>query len=186
MDAQQRMSMNDASLAAAGSAAVGAAAPLHAARYQHWSPEKQTGTFQVDESEHREVFDMACPASKCISDTKRTGTGNAPGPKQSGLSAAGIGAVEVDAQGSFAVRLPAPLGPLPVTKVVTSNASDAGTPAGTFEELVFFAPGVPNGALLLTVPLAGDWRSQSGEKVVKLGDGAEAGTLTARWRFSAR
>jgi hypothetical protein len=155
-------------------------------RYQRWHPEKQSGSYRVDESEHLEVADLGCPASKCISDATRTGTGSAPAPEQPGAPAEGIALVEFDAEGgSLALRLPAPLAPLPVTKVVTSNAS-AGSRAGTFEEEVFFAPGVPNEALRLVVPLAGDWRSQSGEKVVKLGQGAEAGTLTARWRFTAR
>lgn len=157
------------------------------ARYQRWHPEKQSGSYQVDESEHLEVSDAGCPASKCTSDAARTGNGSAPAPKQPGAPAAGIALVEFDAHGgSLALRLPAPLAPLPVTRVVTSNASDARSPAGTFQEEVFFAPGVPNEALRLVVPLAGDWRSQSGEKVVKLGEGTEAGTLTARWRFTAR
>jgi hypothetical protein len=156
------------------------------ARYQRWHPERQRGSYQVDESEHVEVVDLGCPASKCISDVTRTGRGSAPEPTLPGVPPAGIAAAELDlAGGSLALRLPAPLARLPVTKLVTSNAS-SGSPAGTFSEDVFFAPDVPNEALRIVVPLAGDWRSQSGENLVKLGKGAEAGTLTARWRFSAR
>jgi hypothetical protein len=156
-------------------------------RYRRWHPEKQSGRYQVDENEHLEVVDLGCPGSKCISDATRTGKGSAPAPKQPGVPAAGIALVELDAQGgSLALRLPAPLAPLPVTKLVTSNASGAGAPAGPSSEEVFFAPDVPNEALRVVVPLEGDWRSQSGEKVVKLGRDAEAGTLTARWRFTAR
>jgi hypothetical protein len=185
----EMMKLNDPSLAEAGRAGAAAGAGLvpSAARYQHWTAQKQSGSFQVDETEHREVADMSCPASRCLSEATRTGKGSAPGAKAAGVPAAGIGAAEVDAQGAtLALRLPVPLGPLPVTKVVTSNASGAGSPAGTFEEQLYFAPDVANEAVRLVVPLAGDWRSQSGEKVVKLGAGSEAGTLTARWRFSAR
>jgi hypothetical protein len=157
------------------------------ARYQRWQPETQSGSYQVDESEHLEVVDLGCPASKCISDATRTGKGSAPAAKQPGVPPAGIALVELDAQGrSLALRLPAPLAPLPVTNVTTSNASPPRAPAGSFQEEVFFAPGVPNEALRLVVPLAGDWRSQSGETLLKLGQGTEAGTLIARWRFTVR
>jgi hypothetical protein len=150
------------------------------ARYQRWQPQRQSGGYRVDESEHVDVNGVG-------SETRRTGKGDAPDPKQPGVPAAGIALVEVDALGaSLALRLPAPLAPLPVAKVVTSKASAAGGPAEAVPEEVPFAPGVPNEALRLVVPLAGDWRSQSGEQVVRVGAGNEAGTLTARWRFSAR
>jgi hypothetical protein len=150
------------------------------ARYQRWQPQRQSGVYRVDESERALVNGVR-------SETRRTGKGDAPAPKQPGAPAAGIALVEVDALGSsLALRLPAPLAPLPVLEVVTTNASSAGAPAEAVPEELPFAPGVPNEALRLVVPLAGAWRSQSGEQVVRVGAGNEAGTLTARWRFSAR
>jgi len=159
-------------------------------RYQHWYATAQQGTYEFKGTEHHDFVDMECPASRCKTDHVVTGKGSVPPPSAPGMPAAGIAAVEVDLGGSsLVISLPVPLEDLPIIRTVTANvpAGRRGSPAGTFKETSPFAEGYKGVELRFTVPLKGNWRSQSGEKVVKVKGGlpGETGTLTMRWRFVA-
>jgi hypothetical protein len=164
-------------------------------RYQRWQSRQQTGRYVIDESWHVVHGDPMCmslPRSRCTHDMTRKGAGDwAP--------LTGAGAVEVDAQAAtLTVLLPPPSGLLDFVETHTTDE-----PAGTHSmptprepreaQMALRASNDPQQAApLLTIPLKGSWRSQSGELVLPMGAGAwhgasgEGGKLVVRWRFTAQ
>jgi hypothetical protein len=107
----------------------------------------------------------------------------------------GVSAVEMDgSKNTLTVALPVPMFPLRYTETITTDepegTHDTPTPTGPHQKLLRFRvdeAGAVTHAKPLTVSLKGDWRSQTGERVVPLtGEFGDGGTLTIRWRFSAQ
>lgn len=166
-------------------------------RYQTWRATAQKGSYAIDESEHIVHSDPICmslPGARCTRDELRRGAGAlpaVPGAAKDPHAAAGFAAVEVDAEkNTLTLVLPAPLSALPYTETITTDepegTHETPTPKGPQARQQMFRVG-PDGkgtAEPITVALAGGWRSQSGERVVKIaGAAGEGGTLTVRWRF---
>jgi hypothetical protein len=169
-------------------------------RYQAWHATAQKGTYSIDETAHLSTSDPIChdrPGQRCTRDEVRKGSGAVVLPaeaKKGSRPAPGLGAVEVDvAAGTLTVRLPVPW-MLPYTETITTDEPkgmhDTPTPVGPQQKLLSFRVNAEGGAMNekpFTVPLKGNWRSQSGEQVVMLkGAFGEAGKLTVRWRFDAK
>ena len=157
------------------------------ARYQLWTAASQTGTYSIEETHKDVVADPACGASlHCTTDTSAQGAGNVPLPPGARAGASGSPAAafaEVDAEGkTLTLTLPVPLSTLPYTKTVKSNAP--GTRSGTFPAQVRCPP---RDLKPLRVALKGGGRSESGTEEIKIaGAGADGGTLTVRWTFTAK
>jgi hypothetical protein len=149
-----------------------------AATYQTWRPTLQKGTYTIDETAHIVNADPICPSLHCTRDETRKGSGEVslpPGAKPE--AAAGVSAVEVDSTGkTLTVVLPVPLFPLSYTETIKTNSPDQ--KSGTSQELL----GFPKDVKPITAALNGDGRDQSGTETIKAGEG----TLTVRWKFTAR
>ncbi len=174
-----------------------------AARYQAWRATAQRGTYAIDESVHVSIPDPICagkPRHRCTRSEVRKGAGAIPVPPEAHSkgnrgAAAGLGAVEVDAERStITIGLPNALGLLPYTETIVTDepagTHDRPTPAGPQARQLLFRVSASGSGMMeqpFTVPLKGGWRDQAGERVVKLkGKFGDEGTLTVRWRFAAR
>ncbi len=157
------------------------------ARYQLWSAASQKGTYSIEESRHDVVADPACGASlHCTTDENAKGAGEVPLPPGAKAAASGLpgfSMAEIDAGGkTLAIVLPVPLSPLPYTKTVKSNSPDR--KSGTFQELVRCPP---KDLKPVRVALKGGGRDESGTEEIKIaGAGADGGTLTIRWKLTAK
>ena len=166
-------------------------------RYQTWRATAQQGSYKLAESAHLVLADPICPGARCTRDERREGAGAVPAPPaaKDARGAAGFSGAEVDAEKkTLTLVLPVPLNALPYTETITSDepagTHDTPTPKGPQAKQLAFRTGeggTTGGSQAFTVPLAGGWRSQSGERVVKLaGAAGEGGTLTVRWRFEVK
>ena len=157
------------------------------ARYQLWTAASQKGTYSIEETRHDVVADPACGASlHCTTDENAKGAGEIPlppGAKASASGHPGVSMAEIDAGGKMlAIVLPVPLSPLPYTKTVKSNSPDR--KSGTFQELVRCPP---KDLKPVRVALKGGGRDESGTEEIKIaGAGADGGTLTIRWKLTAK
>jgi len=163
-------------------------------RYQRWQGRTQKASYAVDESWHVVHADPICmslPKARCTHDMVRKGGGEmAPTPTTA--------MVEVDTQRSTMVlQLPVPHGALAYEETHTTDEPEGthsvATPKGAHKGQMPLRITSDNKSVagVVTVPLKGGWRSQSGEQVVALGAGAwhgapgEPGRLVVRWRFAA-
>ena len=157
------------------------------ARYQLWAAASQKGTYSIEETRHDVIADPACGASlHCTTDENAKGAGETPLPPGAKASASGhpsVAMAEIDAGGKMlAIVLPVPLSPLPYTKTVKSNSPDR--KSGTFQELVRCPP---KDLKPVRVALKGGGRDESGTEEIKIaGAGADGGTLTIRWKLTAK
>ena len=149
------------------------------ATYQTWRPTLQKGTYAIEESSHALLADPACPNLHCTRDETRKGGGEVPlPPGAKPEAAAGFSAVEVDSTGkTLTVVLPVPLSLLPYTETVSTNQPDE--KSGTSKQLLRFPP---DDLKPVKVALKGDGRDQSGTENIPVPNG----TLTVRWKFTAR
>lgn len=162
-------------------------------RYQAWRAVSQKGRYAIEGSAHIVHADPGCmslPQGRCTRDTQSKGAGDVPAvPGGRG----GPAAAEVDTQArTLTLQLPVPMGVLPYMDTVNSNepkGTQEVTPGTHSRQLKFVttADGKVSAERPITVPLKGGWRNQSGEQVVQvMGEGADGGTLTIRWRFSVQ
>ena len=166
---------------------VEAASKQGPARYQLWTAASQTGTFSIEESRKDVVADPACGASlQCTTDDTARGAGDVPAPpgtRAGARATPGTAMAEVDAEGkTLTVALPVPLAPLSYTRTVKSNSPDR--KSGTSQALVRCPP---QDLKPVRVALKGGGRDESGTEEIKIGGaGADGGTLTVRWSFTAK
>lgn len=173
------------------------------ARYQAWRATAQRGTYAIDESVNMSIPDPICagkPRHRCTRSEVRKGGGPIPVPPEAYSkgnlgAAAGLGAVEVDAErNTITIGLPNALGLLPYTETIVTDepagTHDKPTPVGPQARQLLYRVSASGSGMMeqpFTVPLKGGWRDQAGERVVKLkGKFGDEGTLTVRWRFAAR
>ena len=160
-----------------------------AARYQTWEPTLQKGTYAIEESAHIVDSDPICvslPGARCTRDETRKGSGEIPlppGAKPDPGAIAGASRVEIDSAGkTITVVLPIPLMALPYTQTVKTD--DPEEKSGTSQGSLRFPSSTPR---TIRVALQGDGRDQSGTEVTKLtGAAGEGGTLTVRWKWTAK
>jgi hypothetical protein len=144
---------------------IAVAANQGPARYQLWTAASQRGTYSIEETRHEVLADPACGAKAAAS-----------GPPSLAMA-------EIDAGGkTVAIVLPVPLSTLPYTKTIKSNSPDR--KSGTFQDLVRCPP---KDLKPVRVALKGGGRDESGTEEIKIaGAGADGGTLTIRWKLTAK
>ncbi|HUR20967.1 MAG TPA: hypothetical protein VMZ90_09190 [Vicinamibacterales bacterium] len=154
---------------------------MKSTRYQLWQITSQSGTYQVDEEHHKQVFETTCTAAKaCKRSDVRKGGGPIPAPP--GVkNGAGFSLLEVDTvDNDMVIVLPMPLAPLTYTQTVTTNIPDE---TGSTQQSV--APLLLGGDLQkITVSIPGGVTSAGTKTIPVKGDGAEGGTLTVNWQFT--
>ena len=166
---------------------IAVAANQGPARYQLWTAASQRGTYSIEESRHDVVADPACGASmQCTTDENAKGAGEVPLPPGAKAAASGppsLAMAEIDAGGkTVAIVLPVPLSMLPYTKTIKSNSPDR--KSGTSQDLVRCPP---KDLKPVRVALKGGGRDESGTEEIKIaGAGADGGTLTIRWKLTAK
>lgn len=160
-----------------------------APRYQLWAATAQKGSYMIDETAHSVLADPICqPTLHCTRNEVRKGSGDLP-PRSATKKDVGLFyAAEVDtAKNTLTITLPVPLLPLPYTETITTNepngARDTPTPKGPRSKQVVFRTTADGNNKPFTVALNGGWRTQSGEKIVRLK--GDSGKLTVRWHFQA-
>jgi len=150
-------------------------------RFQLWRSTSQSGTYSIDETISKQVFEMTCTETKvCKRVVTNKGAGAIPAVP-GGKSVAGASMLEVDSTGrDIVLNLPMPLVPLPVTRTVTTTMIDDDAKGGpTFVSLGSSA-NKP-----ITVAIPGDLKTLSGTKTITIpGNQAEGGTLTVTWQFT--
>ncbi len=158
-----------------------------AARYQLWTAASQSGTYSIEETRHDVVADPGCGASMhCTTDENGKGAGEVPLPPGAKAPASGspsVAMAEVDAEGkTLTIVLPVPLSPLPYSRTVKSSSPEQ--KSGTFQTLVRCPP---KDLKPVRVALKGGGRDESGTEVTKIeGARGEGGTLTVRWKWTAK
>ncbi|HUQ09410.1 MAG TPA: hypothetical protein VM146_03775 [Steroidobacteraceae bacterium] len=178
-DYGNNMQMTDIESARADVAAVNET--MKSKRFQLWQITSQSGTYQVDEEHHRQVFEMTCTAAKtCKRSDVRKGGGPIPTPPGA-KSGAGFSLLEVDTVNKdMVIVLPVPLAPLSYTQTVTTNIPDE---TGSTKQSV--APVLLGGDMQrMTVSIPGGVTSSGTQTIPVKGDGAEGGTLTVNWKFT--
>lgn len=150
-------------------------------RFQLWQMKSQTGSYFIEESHFKQIYEMTCTRAKaCKRDETIKGGGDVPGPAN-GRSSAGSSMFEVDSLNKdLILQLPMPLAPLKVTSTVeTSIPNEKGGVKDGFAKPWTLPLSKP-----ITVRIPGDLRSFTGMQEVKIpGDKAEAGILLVRWTF---
>jgi hypothetical protein len=151
-------------------------------RFQMWQSTSQSGTYSIDETISKQVFEMTCTETKvCKRLMTNKGSGAIPAPP-GGKPLAGASILEVDSTGrDIMVNLPMPMMPLPITKTVTTTMIDDDTKGGPGLAPVWtMAANKP-----ITVAIPADFKSVSGTKTIAVpGNQAEGGTLTVNWQFT--
>jgi hypothetical protein len=148
-------------------------------RYQLWRLTSQNGTYEIDETISRQVFEMTCTRTKVC---KRTVTTRGKGAIQPppGAPVAGTSLLEVDsAKKDMATKMPVPLQPLKVESRVETSIPDDDYKAEQILQMRILGR-----AESLTLAIPGDALQASGTATIKdTGHGAESGTLTVKWTF---
>jgi hypothetical protein len=146
-------------------------------RFQLWRSTSQSGTYSIDETISKQVFEMTCTTTTiCKRVVTNKGGGAIPGGKSAGASM-----IEVDSTGNdMVLQLPMPAAPLPITKTVTTTMIDDDAKGGpTFASLW------PSNSKPITVKIPGDLKTVSGTQTTTIpGDQSESGTLTVNWKFT--
>lgn len=153
------------------------------ARYQNFMPDKQSGTYQIDETAREAYFDAACSLKteqRCAFDTRITGTGDLTDGKDKLYQGGAYG--EYDAKtGSLLFHLPT-FGFAKASKTVTSQSKEVKT--GTTE--VTRSLGFGGLGEEIIEAKCGECRSANGSFTRQLeGDLLRRkGTLTVSWTFT--
>jgi hypothetical protein len=169
-------------------------------RYQSWRAVSERATYSIDEIVNISNADPICaskPRHRCTRREMRKGSGAVPTPQATKGKAAyaGMAALEFDAgKSTLTLSPPAAVAMLPYSETITSDEPEGtyDTPIahGTHARTMMMRVGASGSGYqpeAFTVALKGGHRDQSGEKVVNLkGPLRESGTLTVRWRFTAR
>ncbi|HYJ42191.1 MAG TPA: hypothetical protein VEW08_15465 [Steroidobacteraceae bacterium] len=146
-------------------------------RFQLWRSTSQSGTYSVDETISKQVFEMTCTETKiCKRVVTNKGGGAIPGGKSASASM-----IEVDSTGrDMVLQLPMPAVPLPITRTVTTTMIDDDAKGGpTFASLW------PSNSKPVTVAIPGDLKIVSGTQTTTVpGSQSEGGTLTVNWKFT--
>ena len=156
---------------AEGQAFVKTGAP----RYQLWKLTSQSGTYEVDENNSRQVFEMTCTQTRVCKRTVIT-----RGKGTIGSSVEGASLLEVDnTNKDIEAKMPVPLQPLKVESQVQSNIPD-----DDFKAEQTLPARMLRTAESLTLAIPGNALQASGTQTLKgTGAGAESGTLTVKWTF---
>jgi hypothetical protein len=151
-------------------------------RYQLWKQTSQSGTYSIDETISKQVFEMTCTESKVCKRVVTTKGGGAI-PTPPGAGPGGVSMVEVDSTGrDMMLTLPMPLAPLPITKAVTTTIIDDDTKGGPGVAPLWTMPANKP----ITVAIPAGIKSVSGTKTIAIpGNQSEAGTLTVNWKFTS-
>jgi hypothetical protein len=158
-------------------------------RYQMWTATLQKGTFSIEESAHIVDADPICaslPGARGTRDETRKGGGDIslpPGMKPDPAAVAGPSEIEIDSTGKTTTAvLPVPLIPLPYVQTVKTD--DPEEKSGTSRGSLRFPSVMPR---TIRVALKGAGRDESGTEVMKTqGAAGEGGTLTVRWKWTAK
>lgn len=150
-------------------------------RFQLWRSTSQSGTYSIDETISKQVFEMTCTTTKVC---KRvvTNKGGGPIPAPPGAKSTPVASmIEVDSTGrDMVLSLPMPLAPLPITKSVTTTMIDDDAKGGPAYASLWPMTNKP-----ITVAIPGDLKTVSGTQTITVpGDQSEGGTLTVNWRFT--
>jgi hypothetical protein len=150
-----------------------------APRYQLWKQVSQSGTYEVDETTTRQVFEMTCTRTQvCKRVVTTRGKGAVPPPP--GGSVEGASLLEVDSvKKDMEAKMPVPLQGLKVESKAQSNIPD-----DDYQAEQTLPVRILKGAESLTLAIPGDALQAAGTKTIKgTGAGAESGTLTVKWTF---
>lgn len=149
-----------------------------APRYQLWKLTAQNGTYEVDETASRQVFETTCTRTQVCKRTVTT-RGKGPIPAPAG-PVQGASLLEIDsARKDIEAKMPVPLRPLQVESRVQTNIPD-----DDYQAEQALPVRLLKGAESLTLMIPGDALQASGTQTVKgTGEGAESGTLTVKWTF---
>ena len=150
-----------------------------APRYQLWRLTSQSGSYEIDETITRQVFEMTCTRTKVCKRTVITRGKGAIQPPP-GARVEGTSLLEVDsARKDIATKLPVPMHPLKVESKVETSIPDDDYKA---EQILQMR--VLGRAESLTLAIPGNALQASGTATIKdTGHGAESGTLTVKWTF---
>ncbi len=146
------------------------------------SQTSQSGTYSIDETISKQVFEMTCTETKvCKRVVTNKGGGAIPAPPGT-KPWRGASMVEVDSTGrDMMLTLPMPLAPLPITKAVTTTIIDDDAKGGPGVAPLWTMPANKP----ITVAIPANIKSVSGTKTIAIpGSQAEAGTLTVNWKFT--
>ena len=150
-----------------------------APRYQLWKLVAQSGTYEVDETTTRQVFEMTCTRTQvCRRVVTTRGKGPIPPPPRGSVEGASLLEIDSDKK-DVEAKMPVPLQGLRVESKVQSNIPD-----DDYEAAQTLPVRILKGAESLSFAIPGDALQASGTKTIKgTGAGAESGTLTVNWTF---
>lgn len=174
---EQQASANEARQVASG-----ISAQMSAQRFQLWKLVSQDGQYTIDETYHRQVYEMTCTDVKvCESSETRRGGGRLPSPP--GKPGVGVSLLEVDAEKKdIVLMLPMPLAPLTFTRTLTTSIPDEKnvTSKSDVMPIQWMMK-----AQQITAPIPADLRAVSGSKSYPIeGQNEEKGTVTVNWKFT--
>lgn len=148
-------------------------------RFQLWQSTSQSGTYSIDETLSRQVFEMTCTTTRVC---KRVVTNKGGGaiPALPGGDSAGASMIEIDSTGrDMVLQLPMPVAPLPITRTVTTTLIDDDTKGGPTVASLW----PTSKAITVTIPA--DLKTVSGTQTTTIpGNQAEGGTLVVNWKFT--
>ncbi len=174
-----------------------------AIRYQNWIAAGQKGSYSIKEVVHVSVTDPICtshPRHRCTRDEIRVGNGDLPAPPDAKKRPQGVtdsfAEAEVDsAKNTLTLRLPLPLTVLDYIETITTDEPEGThsvpTPKGPHKMQMVFRTEekefTGDSVKVVTVPLKGGWRSQSGEYTQNIeGEFGNGGKLKVLWRFKVQ
>jgi hypothetical protein len=172
-----------AQMQANGADAASISRELSGTRFQSWKMTSQSGSYSIDETLIKQVYEMTCTDTKICKRTEiRRGGGEIPAPP-GGASIAGAFWIEVDAQKpDMVVTLPVPLGPMNYTQTVVTTVPGE----KSVTQPAVMSPWMAQIAKEpITVAIPSELRTVSGTKEIKLpGTFDEGGTVQVRWTFT--
>jgi len=150
-------------------------------RFQLWRSTSQGGTYSIDETISKQVFEMTCTETKVCKRTVTNKGGGAIPPPPGAKSIPSASMLEVDSTGrDMVLQLPMPLMPLPVTRTVTTTMMDDDAKGGPTFATLRMPSDKP-----ITVAIPKDLKSLSGTQTITIpGNQAEGGTLVVNWKFT--
>jgi len=149
-----------------------------------WQLVSQKGTYSLDETYHKQVYEMTCTdKTPCKSEEVRKGGGPLPLPPGA-KAGVGVAMLEVaSTRKDMVVMLPVPLMALDYSRTLTTNLPDEDRKSGVSKGLTSNYLSKATDKFTVTIPA--DLRTVSGTRTLKLdGDDGEGGTLTIHWSFT--